>query len=391
MRKEDIVCFANDWHSDPTSKHQVMKLLSRDRKILWINSIGLRRPALTLNDVSRIVSKVRGLVAGVEEITKNLRVLSPLVIPFHKHRFVRRINQKLLVLQIKYFLRKLEMQNIELWSFIPTMGETVGQLGESKVVYYCVDDWSKFSFVDSRSVAEMEADLVRKADIVIASARSLYEQKKELNPNTYLVTHGVDFNHFAKALDDDCPVPEDIRLVQKPVIGFFGLIHEWIDLSLIKKVAQYHPDWSLVMIGKVSTDISGLRELANVIFLGQKGYKELPGYCKAFDVAIIPFVINDLTKSVNPIKLREYLAAGLDVVSVDLPEVKSYDRFVRISRNADEFMNNIELSVTTRSADDQRKKSLAMASEDWESKVAEIGRIVSSSRRATREGALFRP
>ena len=380
MRQDSIVCFANDWHNDPTSKHQVMKLLSKTHKILWINSIGLRRPSLTAHDALRIAKRLRGVAAGVEKISENLYVLSPLVIPFHKHRSVRKLNQKLLVFQVKYYLKKLGMRDIELWSFIPSMKDVVGKLGERIVIYYCVDDWSKFSFVDSESVAEMEADLVRKSDIVIASARSLYEQKKILNANTHLVSHGVDYAHFSQALLDDYPVPEDVRALPKPVIGFFGLIHEWIDLSLIKKVAQSHPEWSIVMIGKVSADISELRELANVIFLGQKGYKELPGYCKAFDVAIIPFVINELTKSVNPIKLREYLAAGLDVVSVNLPEVESYHGFVRISKNEGEFIRNIELSLAGRDNQEKRKRSRGMANEDWKSKVTEIRKIVSSSR-----------
>jgi len=116
------------------------------------------------------------------------------------------------------------------------------------------------------------------------------------------------------------------------------------------------------------------------MFSGEKSYEELTRYCKALDVAIIPFVINGLTKSVNPIKLREYLAAGLEVVSANLPEVESYDGFVRISKDEGEFIRNIELSLAGRDNQEKRKRSRGMANEDWKSKVTEIRKIVSSSR-----------
>jgi glycosyltransferase involved in cell wall biosynthesis len=378
IREHSIVCFANDWHSDPTSKHQIMKILWERNRILWINSIGLRTPSLNSHDVARILGKMKSLFSGMERVNKNLYVLTPLAIPLHKYPWVRKVNRTILLAQIRYYMKKLEMENVHLWTFMPTMSDLSGRLGEKKLIYYCVDDWSKFSFIESDSMAQMESDLVIRSDVVIVSARELYEQKKKLNPNTHLVLHGVDYEHFSKALKEDCPVPDDIRDIPKPILGFFGLIHEWINLSLIKAVAQAHPDWSIVMIGKVSADIADFKAMGNVFFLGQKSYMDLPGYCKAFDVALIPFVINDLTRSVNPIKLREYLAAGLPVVSVDLPEVQKYEEIVRISRDTNDFIRNIENCLTTADEKEKVKRSVTMKGEDWKSKVAEIENIISS-------------
>jgi glycosyltransferase involved in cell wall biosynthesis len=372
IRDQSIVCFANDWHSDPTSKHQIMKILSKRNRILWINSVGLRTPSFSSQDFSRILNKVKGLLAGIERINDNLYILTPLVIPFHKYTFVRKINRAILLFQIRYYLKRLRMKDIQLWTFIPSMADIGGKLGEKKLIYYCVDDWAKFSFIESDSIIQMETDLIKKSDLVIVSAKELYEQKKKLSSNTHLVLHGVDYEHFSKALDNNYPVPYDIGIIPKPIIGFFGLIHEWIDLSLIKEVASAHPDWSIVMIGKVSADITDLRKLSNVYFLGQKTYEDLPGYCKAFDVAIIPFVINDLTKSVNPIKLREYLAAGLPVVSVDLPEVRNYEKIIRISTSPGEFVRNIEKSLASDSLAEKYNRSRLMAREDWRSRISEI-------------------
>lgn len=376
IENASIVCFANDWDSDPTSKHQIMKILSMRNKILWVNSIGLRTPSFSSHDLSRILNKIRRLFKGIEKIDENLRILTPLVIPFHKYPFVRKINRRILWGQIRYCLKRLKMKDIQLWTFIPTMADIGGKLGEKRLIYYCVDDWSKFSFIESDSIIQMETDLVKKADLVLVSAKELYEQKKKLNPNTHLVLHGVDYEHFSKALEDNCSIPQDIKTIPEPIIGFFGLIHEWIDLSLIKEVALAHPEWSIIMIGKVSADITDLRKLPNVYFLGQKAYRDLPGYCKAFDVAIIPFVINQLTKSVNPIKLREYLAAGLPVVSVNLPEVQIYEKIVKISKDPSEFIKNIELSLEIRNKAEKEALSNFVRKEDWSSKISEIEKLL---------------
>jgi len=354
-----------------------MRILSKRNKILWINSVGLRTPSFSSQDVSRILNKVKGLLAGVERINENLYILTPLVIPFHKYWLVRKINRAILLSQIRCYLKRLKMKDIQLWTFIPSMADIGGKLGEKKLIYYCVDDWAKFSFIESDSILQMETDLVKRSDLVIVSARELYEQKKKLNPNTHLVLHGVDYDHFSKALNNNYPIPNDIGIIPKPIIGFFGLIHEWIDLSLIKKVAEAHPEWSVVMIGKVSADVTDLRKLPNIHFLGQKAYEDLPGYCKAFDVAMIPFVINELTKSVNPIKLREYLAAGLPVVSVDLPEVRNYGELIRISRDTNDFIRNIENCLKTTDEKQKGRRSVAMAKEDWNSKVLEIEKVLS--------------
>jgi glycosyltransferase involved in cell wall biosynthesis len=124
-------------------------------------------------------------------------------------------------------------------------------------------------------------------------------------------------------------------------------------------------------------DVSELKKLRNVHFLGQKKYGDLPGYCRAFDVAMIPFVINELTKSVNPIKLREYLAAGLPVVSVDLPEIRAYETTVRISRNHEEFIRNIELALINLQEEEKKERSAWMKREDWNFKVLEISKLLS--------------
>ena len=245
MTGKNIVCFANDWQSDPTSKHQVMKILSRTNRVLWINSIGLRRPGATAQDASRIVSKLRKFLQGPVEMERDLYVLTPIAIPFHNLPGVSTVNAWLLSWYIRAQIKKLGMEPFQMWSFLPTTASLVKRLKAEKVVYYCVDEWSAFSFLNETLMRKMEESQIEQSDLVIASAEKLYTSKCHLNPHTYLVPHGVDSEHFAQSQCDATALPSELQGLPRPIIGFWGLIHEWIDLELIKQVAVRHPEWSV--------------------------------------------------------------------------------------------------------------------------------------------------
>jgi glycosyltransferase involved in cell wall biosynthesis len=223
---------------------------------------------------------------------------------------------------------------------------------------------------------EMEIRLIKKADTVFVTADHLYRDKVQFNKNTFLVEHGVDHEHFSQVLKGELSIPSDMQGIKGPILGFFGLIHEWIDLDLIEYVARAMPEWSIVMIGKCSIDISRFKPYNNVVFLGQKPYESLPAYCRAFDVGLIPFVVNELTINVNPIKLREYLSSGLPVVSTSLPEVEKYHDIVQMAATYEEFVAKVEHILTVDSPGMHDQRSLRMASETWLGKVEYISQCV---------------
>lgn len=372
IQGKDILCFANDWHNDPTSKHQVMKLLSKNNRILWINSIGMRKPSVSSTDLQRIIGKLKSWMKGLEQINENLHVFTPIVLPFPSSELARRINTLLLRSSLWHYRKQLGMRNFQLWTFVPTMVDLAGTMGEEKLIYYCVDEWSKFSFMDSAAMRDMEIRLIMKSDVVFTTADHLYRDKRQFNENTYLIEHGVDHAHFSTALSAEHPVPDDVKDVPRPILGFFGLIHEWIDLDLIEHVARMRPDWSIVMIGKSSVDINRFAKYRNVFFLGQKPYGVLPSYCRFFSVGLIPFAVNELTINVNPIKLREYLSGGLPVVSTRLPECEKYHDIVQIAGTYDDFVTSVEQALAADSREARQARSDRMAAETWDAKVERI-------------------
>jgi glycosyltransferase involved in cell wall biosynthesis len=211
----------------------------------------------------------------------------------------------------------------------------------------------------------------------------LQASKNSLNPQTHLVPHGVDVDHFAKATDPATRVPDDVADLPHPILGFFGLIQEWVDLELLAEVARLRPDGSIVLIGQARTDRKPRDMPKNVHFLGQRPYETLPAYCRAFDVGLIPFRINELTLNVNPIKLREYLAAGLPVVSTPLPEVAVYRPLVDIAEDAEAFVAACDRAVAADDSESIERRRDAMRKETWAAKVEHLSKLVEACR-ATR-------
>jgi len=366
----DMLCFSHDWSGDPLSKTHLMRLLARDNRILWVNSIGYRAPTASTADLGRAWRKLQAAAAPLTEPLPNLFVLNPLAIPAWGSSAVRAFNQKVLRWQVRRAMRKLRFRRPVNWVFNPAAAVLAGQLGEDRLIYYCVDEYTAFSGVPSEALIALERDLCRRADLVVVSADRLLKSKSAYNPRTVLVRHGVDFDHFRRALDPELTVPPEVRDLPRPVIGYFGLMSaDWVDVGLLEAVAKRFAGGSLVLIGKVAMDLGPLARLPNVHLLGRKPYEDLPSYSKGFDVAVIPFPVSEVTLNANPLKAREYLAAGLPVVSTPIPEVEVLGH-CGIGRTQAEFCRRIEEALRHPGPDPVR--SNAMQSESWAARLDEV-------------------
>lgn len=378
LRGRDILCFANDWSGDPLSKTHLMRVLAKDNRILWINAIANRMPTTSPRDVSRIYKKLRGFTEPIHKVEPNIFVLNPLAFPSYGNGFILEINQRFLASQVKKAMHRLQFENVVNMVFNPAAGMIAGQLGEKELIYYCVDEYTAFTGA-SNGLKKIEDDLFRRADLVIVSAEKLFESKKKFNPNTFVIRHGTDWQHFRAALDPELAIPADIADLPKPIIGFHGLLADWVDYELIKEVAEHFKGGSVVLVGQTSVDgkqkIKVLNDVPNIHMLGRKPYEELPAYCKAFDVALNPFEINELTLAANPLKVREYLAAGLPVVSTDIPEVRVLDDCL-IGTDHEDFIHKIEQALANPKP--RNEVSDAIAHESWASKVDQLREILST-------------
>jgi glycosyltransferase involved in cell wall biosynthesis len=373
---QDIICFCNDWDGDPLSKKHIMSRFAKRNRVLWVNSVGVRNPTASVYDLKRIVQKVRAFSAGHKKVADSISVFTPLVIPFHGNPVARWINRKALRWSLLRTCRRLGFQSPITWVFIPASAEVAGTLNERLLVYHCVDEYSEFTGTDKTALLSLERHLIEKSNCVIVCSDRLLENKRRYNDKTFLVTHGVDVEHFRKACDPTTPIAHEIQSIKKPIVGFFGLIADWVDLGLIRFLADSRPDWNFVLLGKVTTDTKIVEGVSNVHLLGSKPYQQLPGYAKGFDVAILPFAVNELTLNSNPLKLREYLAAGLPVVSTAIPEAAKLEGALRVGKNREEFLEHMDSIIRSGNTGPQRSISLQMERESWDHKVEELSRIV---------------
>jgi glycosyltransferase involved in cell wall biosynthesis len=308
---------------------------------LWINGVGNRNPTVSARDIRRIAKKIWQFWLGCRQVEENIFVFTPIVIPFHGSRVARWINRRFYRWSIRRAAAKLHFRKPITWTYAPSCAEVAGSLGERLIVYHCVDDFSKFTGAKKAGIAALERQLLDKSDLVVVSSNALLDSKRRSHPDTVFVPHGVDYDHFRKACSAETPVPEECRALRTPVIGFFGLVADWVDLSVFRYLASERPEWSLVLVGEIQTDVTSLRELPNIHLLGRRNYQALPAYSKAFSVAILPFVVSELTLAANPLKMREYLAAGLPVVATPLPEVKKLRHLLRLADTPQEFFRQI--------------------------------------------------
>lgn len=372
LEGRDILCFSHDWSGDPLSKTHLMRLLAKRNRVLWVNSIGNRAPQATARDFRRILNKLTAAVTPIQEVEKNLFVLSPLVVPAWGSLLIRGFNSSLLAMQVRRAMRRLKFRKPINFVFNPAAGIVAGRLGEQAIVYYCVDEYTEFAGVNTQALVAVERELLDRADLVIVSAERLMQTKTGQRSSPVLVRHGVDYELFRTALDAQTEVPNVLTKLPRPMIGYFGLISEdWVDIPLLAHVAKSFPNASLVMLGKVAMDVSALKALPNVHLLGRQPYRSLPGFCKAFDVALIPFPVTEVTLSANPLKAREYLAAGVPVVSTAIPEVEVLGS-AQVARNQDEFVAKIQLALVNPGNRIQRSKT--METESWEARLNEVER-----------------
>jgi len=271
---------------------------------------------------------------------------------------------------------RLQIRDFHLWTFLPNTGDYVGTLGEAFAVYYCVDEWSMFSYLDRAATQAAERRLLERVDACFAINHALADAKRAVCRATYVSPHGVDHAQFARALDDATLVPADLADLPGPRIGFYGTLQSWVDFELIAHVGRARPDWSIALIGQQLGDLTAIRGIPNIHLFGQRKHHELPAYCKGFDVGIIPYRIDERMAFVNPLKMREYLSAGLPVVSTPVPEVLRYAHACRVARTPGEFVEAIERALTEGSREARLARSQAMTSETWAARVSQVAGII---------------
>lgn len=376
----DIICFASDWDEPWGSKQRLMQILSKQNKIFYVEyPISL----LHLLFYPRLVKKI--LQPPLMRISENILVYTPpFVLPFGFYfRVINNINHFLLFVSIRKQLRLLNFKNLILWTYLPMSVDMIGRLKEKLVIYHCAADFphEKNSRLRRNIISSMEKELVSRANIVLAFTEQLYKKHKQNNPHTYLFRSAVNYTLFSKALQENNPEPPDIAILKKPRIGVVGYLDgKILDIKLLKYIASVYSDCSIVLIGPLFRHIKALKSLArmdNIYFLGKKEEQVLPYYIKSLDVCLIPYVINNFTKNISPLKLYEYLTLGKPVVSTNFLKSEDCKNLIHIAENKEDFLKKIEASLSENNPDIVKRRIEMARENSWEVRLETIEGILS--------------
>lgn len=355
LENRNIVCLSSiDWDFVWQGHQEIMSILARNgNRVLFVENTGVRTP--TVRDFPRLWKRFLNWKRGYKGIRKqeeNLYIYSPLILPFPHSKIATKINRTIMLSVIKKWMKVLEFHNPIVWSFLPTslVLDMLEELDPSIFIYYCIDDFVSSSR-GARKIKKVEEKVIKQADLVFVTSHKLFERCSSMNKETHLFPFGVSIDHYNTTREKAVDIPDDMREIKKPIVGYIGGLHKWMDLGLLKKIALERKDLSVVLIGPKQTNLSELEKIDNVYVLGKKEQRELPNYVKFFDAGIIPYLNTAYTQNVYPTKINEYLAMGKPVISTRIREVVEFDRecggnfihFIENEKDLNAIMKDISL------------------------------------------------
>ncbi|OED56072.1 glycosyl transferase [Aliivibrio fischeri] len=370
--KPDLIVFGEDWGGLPSSTQHLIKQLSLTRKVVWVNSIGLRQPRFSIHDIKRVWRKLtqKRAVQAHNENEAPFTTVNIKTIPAPKGTFARWVAKKLIINQLKPILQKEKLNQPILWTSLPTVADVCGELGEKSVVYYCGDDFGALAGVDHSTVIQHEQKLIDKADLILAASKKLLV--KFPKGKTQLLTHGVDFTLFNQPVPRAKDLPNDGR----PIAGFYGSLSDWLDYDLLNQVIADNPLWHFVFIGKNELTYNQFKNHPNLHLLGPKMHYHLPRYSQHWQANLLPFVDNEQIRACNPLKLLEYLATGTPIISTSFPALAPYIAEIHTVNSTQDFtthLNNIYSNWLNSSVNNKNTQQAALTKKHtWQAKAQQL-------------------
>jgi glycosyltransferase involved in cell wall biosynthesis len=381
-----LIIFGDDWGRHVSSMQHLLRHLFPKYPTIWINGIGHRVPELS--DAKRALQKLQKLAqpraaepaaptpapaASAQPTSYRAPdvLIHPAVLPLHHWRSVEMLNAVSLKRAIRKGLQQVGGGRPIVITGTPPSISVVGQLDEIASIYICMDDWAHIPGVSPKMLLPLERRLLDEVDVMIATARALTKLKVPKTGHVHHLPQGVNYEHFQRPR----PVPADLAAFPRPWIGFAGGVGPALDLDVIHAVAAAFPEGSVLLVGPEQPNLGEIRA-SNVHRLGARPYAELPAYVQAFDVGMIPYVRNEWTESVDPLKLLEYLASGIPVVSTSLPEVHKYSAQVSISSDPAVFTDYVKAAVAEGKSRGLAARQALAAANTWQARAEEFERIM---------------
>jgi glycosyltransferase involved in cell wall biosynthesis len=364
-----LLVFADDWGRHPSScQHLVRRLLDR-HAVWWVNTIGMRPPRLDWATVRRGLEKVRHWTSRPDDgvpLPANLRVLNPRMWPWFSRPFDRALNRELLLRQLRRMTDSLPTPPVAVTT-LPIVADLIGLLPVRRWIYYCVDDFGEWPGLDRAALRAMEERLISRADRVLAVSETLQEKLARAGRTAPLLSHGVDLDHWAGPAADEPPA--EFAGLERPLVVFWGLVDRRMDTVFVRRLAADLDRGTVVLVGPEADADPELATLPRVARVPAVPFEWLPALARAAAVLVMPYADLPVTRAIQPLKLKEYLATGLPVVARALPAHRPWADCLDLAETAEEFSQAVRLRLETGRPAEQAAGRRRLADESWVAKA----------------------
>ena len=377
----DILLFSTaDWDNPFRTNKQHMAALfaKRGYRVLYVDSLGLRRPTLSGRDLKRIVRRLCKAIPIARQVQPNLWRISPIVLPFHVSAMARKFNTRLMQMTIRWHLRVLGMQRPLIWTYNPLIADICANIPNSGIVYHCVDDLGAAPHIDRATIGIGEEALGKMAELCFTTSPLLLDRMQALFPRVVYEPNVCDQAFFETARTA-LTEPMELAAIPRPRLLFIGALSEYkLDYSLLQAIANRYPEAHWVLIGPIGEGQPDSRKppvQPNIHVLGPSAYGRLPYFMAHCDAAVLPATRNAYTDAMFPMKFFEYLAAGLPLVATRLPALTEFEHLYFSADSEEEFLANIK-RVLGGERRDSEAIDQACRHHSWEARFARMEAVL---------------
>jgi len=352
LTQQNIIIFSSiDWSTHWQLHHELTTSLTNSgNKVLFIENTGARSPKS--GDFGRIINRIRFRIKsfhGFHQVSDKFFLYTPIFIPYPYSKFAIFINTFFIFSAIKRWTKVTNFINPIVVSFLPTptIQLIIRKINPTLTIYYCADDMARFA-QNPNKLRESENEFLRSSDLIFTTSHKMYERASKFSDSVFNFPAGVAFEKFNSSLKAPS-VPEDMQAIEGKIIGYVGAITEVLNLNIIVELATTLSHTTIVLIGPKYINVSSLQNFKNIVLIDERPHNLIPDYINCFDVALIPYVVNEFTDSVYSCKLNEYLSMGKPVVSTNLQEIRIFNEenpnMILIGENIKHFVSNVELAL----------------------------------------------
>lgn len=381
--KKWIVYFAsgNYWTGGITGRHHILKRLSTDYNILFVNSLGLTgvRSIKKNTILTRIKNKIKANLKYLRR-DNEFYVFSPLNFQVGI-KLTDALSIYLIYLQLRLIFLLKGIKKPVTWICNPKAVLLTNKYKSDKIIFNYSDKFSSYREISNKEyIKKLDDELKEKSDLIFCNLYKTYEELSLTNykGKIHYFSHSVDFKLFNEYLNKEIEVPQDIKKISHPIIGYYGTLTDSNDWEIIKYCAEKKLEYSFVFIGEIREDIDkSIKEFPNVHFLGHKPYEDLPKYLKYFDVCIMFWKVTDWIYNSSPLKTKEFLAMGKPIVSVKIYELKkNYSNIISFAETKEEFLEKIDYELSTDNEEKIKGRIDSVKNDTWEITAEKIKKII---------------